>query len=54
MDEVFGLEATESGFYNYIKNVSDSSDNLEDVMGKYGSQLGTLGYDLLITRLFNK
>lgn len=54
MDEVFGLEATESGFYNYIKKVSDSSDNLEYVMEKYASQLGTLGYDLLITRMFNK
>lgn len=38
--EVFGLEVTEAGFHQFLQTAAQQSDRFDDVVAKFGSQLG--------------
>jgi predicted ATPase len=47
--EVFGLEVTESGFHNILRQISKDSDNYESAIQKLNKQLGQEGKAILRT-----
>ena len=47
--EVFGLEVTDSGFHNIVRQIAQNSDNYETAIQKLNNQLGQEGKAILRT-----
>lgn len=54
MAEVFSLETEKSGFVNIIDSVVDQKLSFEDSLRKFPNGLGNLGYELLLTKIYNR
>ena len=52
--EIFGLEVTDSGFHNILKEIVNKSDNFEEAIHLLNNKIGQEGKAILRTLMHNK